>query len=757
MIPILYDKSEQDFVGSGICFLSDCTKCEVTEERNGVFEIELQYPLSGRDYKSIENGCIIKAKANEKSALQLFRIYQIDKPLSGMVTVHGEHISYDLNGLPCDEFVTKPITLQETFDKLLSECKIEHNFTATAESTSLNVLSVTEPCSIRSCLGGRDGSILDKWGGEYEFDNYHIILHQRRGTDTDITIEYGKNLSELESESNISDCYTHIMPYAKYTQDAGDNDNKTTQDVILKLDDPIVKIEDIESFGHDKVLPVDLTDMWEQDEPFTKSKLREKTEKYVSTHNLGSPKVSLDISFVQLWQTEEYKAFAPLERVSLCDTLTVKYNKLGVNVRVKVIKYTYDSLLERYVSMELGNSKSNFASTILKTEYQITKIGNILQEFKVENGEFKSQITKTVEDSENHIMEVTQSTIDQKYNEITLSVTGRIDGLESEIDSAVSKIDMSIIRDESGKLIGKLDMEANQVSITSDEFSLKDGVIKSGSNGEYAQLWKNGLTFFSGDNSIATFLGNSWVGTDAHGLTCAAENSAKYLAFTHRDNPNDDYYNAYLTINFGLWSSGARVQVGESFSVGDWFYVGGTSEFNGYATFNAGAYFNNYNVIFTNSEINMGNTTIKDGEIVVANGSISTTHIGCDTLECGGLTCTGEKNRIVNTKNYGTRKLYAYETASPYFGDLGTAKTDNNCICRIKIDSIFIETVNTNLYYYVFLQSMSKSHVWTKYKGKKYIIIESEEPNTRFDFEVKIMQFDGFGKRLEVYNGSDRR
>ena len=222
MIPILYEKGSTNFTNNGIGFLVDCISCEVTEERNGVYEAVLTYPVEGSLYEHIEESCLIKIKPNETSNLQIFRIYSHSKPLNGVVTFNAEHISYELNGIPLAGLSLKNASPVMAINKAIQEGAFESGYSAWSDISTLNNISLEAPCSIRAALGGQEGSILDVWGGEYEFDNKVIKLHSHRGTNNGVIIEYGKNLVDIQQEKNITDTYTHIMPYALYTEEITD-------------------------------------------------------------------------------------------------------------------------------------------------------------------------------------------------------------------------------------------------------------------------------------------------------------------------------------------------------------------------------------------------------------------------------------------------------------------------------------------------------------------------------------------------------
>lgn len=376
MIPILYAKNESTFTHNGIGFLKDATKCTVTEERNGSYECSLQYPITGQWYDQITEGCIIKAKANDTSEPQLFRIYKSSKPLKGIVTYSAEHISYDLNGIPTLGFSVKNVTPQAAITRAIQDAGLPSAFTAISDISTLNSSTILTPCSVRAILGGQAGSVLDVWGGEFEFDNFVVKLHKHRGSDRGVSIEYGKNLKDLKQEANIADCYTHLMPYTRYSQD-GEGDEKI--EVYVYLSEKVLPLNNAENIGHSKAYIMDFTDSFGEGEAVTEEALRAKATAYAAAAELGVPKVNITVSFIQLWQTEEYKNIAPLERVMMCDTVAVRFSKLGVTASAKVIKTTYNTLEEKYDSVELGDAKSSFADTVNKQQAAIEEIKTFVQ------------------------------------------------------------------------------------------------------------------------------------------------------------------------------------------------------------------------------------------------------------------------------------------------------------------------------------------------------------------------------------------
>ena len=358
MIPILYKSDTTNFATYGIGTLTDTISCEVTEERNGVYECVLKYPVTGVHFGEIKKERLIKAKPNDTSKPQAFRIYRITTPLNGIVTIYAQHISYDLIGIPVPMCSTAPMMPQLLADQLFASALVPHNFTFKTEYKLPQRCEIAKPKNLRAVLGGSGGSFLDIWGGEFEWDNFDIIQHKERGANNGVVIEYGKNLTKLEQDSDISEIYTDLLPFAVSTDEEGVETVVTLYEQTL----PITKT----TLTQKKILIKDFTDSFEMGESMHHNELRLKAKDYIANNPLGIETPALTISFAALWKQPEYPAI--LERVSLCDTVTVKHTDYGISVQQKVIKTVYDSLLEKYISITLGAAKSNFINEVSNTK-----------------------------------------------------------------------------------------------------------------------------------------------------------------------------------------------------------------------------------------------------------------------------------------------------------------------------------------------------------------------------------------------------
>lgn len=357
--PILYSATETNFSNNGLGILGDCVSCDVTEEANGIFELAMQYPMGGIHYEDIVDRAIIKSKADQFRDPQLFRVYAISKPMSGVVTVLAEHISYDLSGIPVSPFSAQnaPAALSGLKSNAVVDCPFE--FWTDKDTSGEFIVSV--PSSIRSRLGGVTGSILDVYGGEFEFDNYTVKLHNNRGMNRGVSIRYGKNLTDIKQEQNCASIATGIYPYW-----SGDVDGNS---VLVELPEKIINAPGTYNFV--RIRTLDLSSEFEK-QP-TVDQLRAKAKNYVESNNIGIPTVSLSVSFAQLEQSEEYKGLKLLERVSLFDTVNVEFTALGVSATAKAVKLIYDALADRVKSITLGSVKANIADTIVEQQQEIAK------------------------------------------------------------------------------------------------------------------------------------------------------------------------------------------------------------------------------------------------------------------------------------------------------------------------------------------------------------------------------------------------
>lgn len=351
MIPILYKQDAKAKIG----WLAEASDCQCTEERNGVFELEFQYPMLGRYAAELVIDRYVKAKPNANGKNQFFHIRKVSKPINGMFTVSCEHISYALSGYPVPT-VSASGNTQVAINAILTAAKNQLGkdtgfSVATTDITLSSSIALTN-VSARAALGGVSGSVLDVYGGEYEFDNHTIKLHKARGKDRGVRIAYGRNMTELKCDIDMDSAYTGIYGYVK-------NDN-----VDLHSYKAVTNSSGINA----KTLIRDFSsDFSGGDGKITQSGLDSAVSAYAAANDINSPTVSMTVSFVDLSQSPEYASFSALESVSLCDTVQIYHKDLNINIKAKVIKTVYDVLRERYTSIDLGSPRANFADVIKQT------------------------------------------------------------------------------------------------------------------------------------------------------------------------------------------------------------------------------------------------------------------------------------------------------------------------------------------------------------------------------------------------------
>lgn len=355
MKPILYDADRTSFpanVDNGLGVLADAMSCKVTQELNGQYELELHYPVEGIHYGEIALRAILRATVGPDGKLQPFRVYRIVPGMNGTAAIYARHIAYDLGG-----YVVSPFTAADAPSAVAAikshAMPTGFPFALTTDKTTVATMAVTVPSSAWGLLGGQQGSLLDVYGGEYEFDEWAVRLLTRRGADRGVSVRYGKNLTDLTQDASCANCYTGVVPYWR-----GNDVTVTAAPVYAEGD-----------FGYTRLMPLDLSTNFEQ-QP-TQAQLQAAAASYIKQNRLGVPTVSWDVKLALLAQSSGYEDVAFLEQIYLGDTVGVYFHRLGVDAKARVNKIVWDCLLERYDSVALGSVKANIAATIAGQQKEI--------------------------------------------------------------------------------------------------------------------------------------------------------------------------------------------------------------------------------------------------------------------------------------------------------------------------------------------------------------------------------------------------
>lgn len=345
MIPILYDTDETSFASNGLGRLRDCISCIVTEERNGIYECDFEYPVTGRHFEQLQCGRIVGVTHDDSDDIQPFDIVSYSRPIDGIVTFHAVHISYR------QSFLTVKTTagvnsLADAFT-VLRTAEPSNPFSYYTDKTSSAYLACADgtPRSVRQMLGGIEGSILDTYGGEYEWDKWSVNLYQSRGTARDFSIRYGVNMSEFNDETDSSEVYSSCIPYWTNGEEfvIGDRQDSGAQTPT----------------GRGECVPLDVSEKFE-DKP-TKAQVEAQGALMLTNTNL--PKQTITVEFVRL-QDLGYEEFSNLYQCRLCDTVNVIFPGYNMSGRFKIVRTEWDVLKDRYESMELGDLSTSLSEAL---------------------------------------------------------------------------------------------------------------------------------------------------------------------------------------------------------------------------------------------------------------------------------------------------------------------------------------------------------------------------------------------------------
>lgn len=363
MNPILFPENSTEFITNGLGRLTDAISCKVKEQRNGEYTLTMVYPTTGAHFNDLALRRIIYAKPSQAGTNQAFRIASISRPIKGKVTVVANHLSYDLTKYVCypAHITASASACQNALNAIKTSAAPTCPFVFQTNITTVASYDQNVPASIRQRLGGVEGSILDQFGGEYEWDNYTVKLHRNRGSVTNYSIKYGKNLTDLTQEENISNTATGVVPF---WSDIDEND--------VTYGSPVYA-PNYQQYSVPLIIPLDLSDEW--DEKPTAAQLETLATVFVNKEGFGIPKVSIKLSFVNLADTEEFKELLALQNVSLCDTVKVQFPELGVDTTAKIVETNYDVIREKYDSVQIGTLKSTLAGVI--TDYEASMVQTV--------------------------------------------------------------------------------------------------------------------------------------------------------------------------------------------------------------------------------------------------------------------------------------------------------------------------------------------------------------------------------------------
>ena len=350
MKPILYGAEETEFNTNGIGRLNP-SRCVVTEERNGQFELQMDLSVDDRHFLDVEEGAIVYSIHDDTKSMQPFDIYKISRPINGKVTVNARHVTYRLANIVVSPF--SALSCPAALNGLLSHASSSHNFTVWTDKETEGHFILEKPEPLRPRLGGMTGSILDVYGGaDYEWDHFQVKLHAHRGVDSGITLKYGKDITALTKVTDSTNFWNGIYPFWFGASEEG-------EDVLVELPEKIMYTNARSYMLRDVIAAIDMSQDF-QDQP-TIAQIRNAARKYIADNGKTGVSSSINVSFVGL-KGASGEALAELQHVNLCDTVNIYYPKMGINETAPVTKTVYNVLKERYDSLGLGETRSNLST-----------------------------------------------------------------------------------------------------------------------------------------------------------------------------------------------------------------------------------------------------------------------------------------------------------------------------------------------------------------------------------------------------------
>ena len=363
MIPKLYEKvtaTKVDYIGN----INKCTKCEVTEVRNGAYTLSLETTVNDDCANMLLSQRIIGAKANPFDGVQYFEIQSTERGTTGIIKVEAKHIkNYCFQY--CSEgdlgFDGQTATINGTPSQIWNSLNSEYITTEIPFSFYSDItekldfsLGLSTPETLGNILGGKEGSFLDIWGGEYHWNNFNIQLLAERGKRKDFQIRYGSNISDYTQSESCDGTYSHVLPYGKVSLG-----NRK-----INFFAPVFEIS-----GHKcsttKVYMLDCTgfldnySVGEQGARYdtVRSAMTKYAKAYAKNNRLGELQVTIDVTLRA--ELDE------MSQIGLCDTVKVILDDLGTTATAKITEVTYNTLTERWEKLVVGESRVTVADMIL--------------------------------------------------------------------------------------------------------------------------------------------------------------------------------------------------------------------------------------------------------------------------------------------------------------------------------------------------------------------------------------------------------
>lgn len=786
---ILHDKNETKWNSLGYGPLTNVIEPKVTRARNGEYTLEFRYPMFSPLFDKIEKGNWVVADAGIKqnTLAQRFEIQKVTKPMDGIVSVYAEHYRYQLLRSVLKKAGTKKGTVNELMRFLLenSEPKMDFTVKSVLRDTELE-MDLTDPFvfpSTMDAFGGTAGSILDKFGGEYVFDNNVISLPNEAGEHTKVVVAYGKNLTDINQEESIENTFTTIYPWAKIKEEGSDEEK------IITVDGNFVDGEYVNNYRERRIEAVDFS----QRNPKNKAELLTMAQQYVISNKIGVPKVSIKASFVDLSSNTMGGTKKYIDSVDLCDYIHVYFKDLKISTEAQIIKTVYRPDLERFESVELGDARTNLGDVITDKVDEVDKklddyINGANSDWMgmkedIDNfndvlnnpGKGKVVVYPSLSDpqeiyiTDNEDLNLARKMWRWSEAGLAYSSTGRggpwTVGMTKDGQIVADLINTGTLKaiDIMGVTItgstvsgGRVVNEGTEFRATfsngrivwfdktrnKEFFSIDAGDVKSGGTGNTV-----GLRPLQGD-SIYIGRDTAWVDSkygfyrfnegswqvelsdyDYSGMLQRMGTSLWFITHGYNSDPSMLSRDSVEYSYFGISARKNSPEFKMFFRNGAGHNRPSTDRISGDMTGHIGAIEmrgwrrdNSTGKFLADNSVRLDNGYYNNDS---GNIRISSSY-GDVTVAAKTFKVSGTKNATVRTENYGDRLLNAYETPELYFADYGEAVTGEDGKVRIDIDPIFAETIVTSRYM-VFLTPTEMVKCAVIHEDVDHFIIQAEK------------------------------
>lgn len=379
MIPVLYEAKETKFRTFGLGEIADAYEVKVTRERNGNYSLYIKYPLDGVFASVFKEELKIKSDAGRRTKWQTFEINRVLRNSKDHIEIFARHISMRTQDIALKPFVSRSgIDAESALEVWRDNLVGDDTFDVKSDILTLGSFNweVDRIGNARGALGGVAGSILDVYGGEYEFDNRTIILHKQMGRKTPTVLEYGRNIVSVEEERLLDGNYTSIYPYVRYTpqpkpqEEASGKphigEHEKPEEQLVTLPEFIIDGQYLDLYAQRRIQMVDLSSHFNDDkkEP-TVEEIRKLAQKYLKDNNVGAPKISIEVDYIDLSQTLDYQDFRVMEEVELCDIVPLYYPKFGITTETeKVVEIVYDVYTDSNHTIKLGTIGQSISKSL---------------------------------------------------------------------------------------------------------------------------------------------------------------------------------------------------------------------------------------------------------------------------------------------------------------------------------------------------------------------------------------------------------